>query len=270
MAYNSDAMKEQVQIRSIPASVAAVLEGLELEQPEVVTTDVLQDLLTRANSRLEPDELADRLVRQGWLLPLRRRDSWEFAPASRAGRVRGGDPWIEVRGLLRHQPDAPIAVAGESALWERGHSTIPPRIPAMAHRSDWRPPSVLGVRTLSFNWVLPTDELRGLPVWRDATTLVAAAHRPGAQRNWSQADDWLRRAFETVTVEEVLQEGEGRATSTLARLGYLAEWSGRDDVADAIFIDLPPELPVTFLGSRNARAKQWNKHWRVYDALLPG
>lgn len=262
-------MREQVQTRSIPASVAAVLEGLELEQPEVVTTDVLQELLSRADSHLAPDELADRLVRQGWLLPLRRRDSWEFAPASRAGRMRGGDPWIEVRSLLRHQADAPIAVAGESALWERGHSTVPPATPLMAHRPGWRPSPVLGVRTLSFNWVLPADELRGLPVWRDATTLVAAAHRPSAQRNWSQADDWLRRSFENVSVNEVLKECEGRATSTLARLGYLAEWSGRDDVADAIFVDLPSELPVTFLGSRHARAKHWNKHWRVYDALLP-
>jgi hypothetical protein len=262
-------MSEQMQTRSIPASVAPVLENLELEQPEVVTTELLRDLLRRAHSHLTASEVAERLVRQGWLLPLRRRDSWEFVPAARAGRLRGGDPWIEVRGLLRHQPDAPIAVAGESALWERGHTTVPPTTPVMGHRPGWRPPSVLDVRTLSFGWALPTDVMRGLPVWRDATTLVAAAHRPGSQRNWSHAEDWLRRAFEGVSVEEVLKESEGRATSTLSRLGYLAEWAGRADVADAIFVDLPSDLPVTFLGPRKARKKRWNKQWRVYDTLLP-
>ena len=67
---------------------------------------------------------------------------------------------------------------------------------------------------------------------------------------------------------DVLAEADGRKVSTLARLGYLAEWSGRDDVGDEIEALLPDRLPVTFLGPRDRRAR-WSRRWRVYDALLP-
>jgi hypothetical protein len=66
----------------------------------------------------------------------------------------------------------------------------------------------------------------------------------------------------------VLAEAADRRTSTLARLGYLAEWAGWDDIADEIESTLPARLPVTFLGPRDNRDR-WSRRWRVYDALLP-
>jgi hypothetical protein len=65
----------------------------------------------------------DLLVRLGWLLRLRKRGTWEFAPAARAGRYSSGDSWIELRALLEHERCAPVAVAFDSAVWELGHST---------------------------------------------------------------------------------------------------------------------------------------------------
>jgi hypothetical protein len=72
-----------------------------------------------------------------------------------------------------------------------------------------------------------------------------------------------------VTPEEVLTEAKGRKISTLARLGYLAEWSGRDDVTDEIEALLPAHLPVTSLGSPRDRRDRWSRRWHLYDALLP-
>jgi hypothetical protein len=261
-------MNAQTQRRPVPASLAPVVEELELRQPAVVTRSLLAEILAQTQVSLAPAAAAERLVRLGWLLPLRTRGAWEFAPAARAGRYRAGDPWIELRAVLAHSPDVPVAVAFESAVWELGHSSHQPDRPVLAHRRDWHPPRSLGVRAVTFDWRVPTKTVRGLPLWTEATILVAAAERPAAQGNWGNADDWLAGTFRAATSADLLTEAEGRRTSTLARLGYLAEWATRDDVGEEIKTLLPSQLPVTFLGPRDRRA-QWSGRWHVYDSLLP-
>ncbi|MEX0832422.1 MAG: type IV toxin-antitoxin system AbiEi family antitoxin [Actinomycetota bacterium] len=257
-----------MKTRSLPSSLAPVVEELELRQPPVVTRKLLGEIASRTEVRLSAETLADRLVRLGWLLPLRKRDAWEFAPAARAGRYPSGDPWIELRALLEHEPHAQVAVAFESAVWELGHSSHQPTQPVLAHRHGWRPPRALGAREVTFDWVLPTRSVRGLPVWTEATIVVAAAHRPAAQGNWGNADDWLPNAFRAAESDDVITEAADRSVSTRARLGYLAEWAACEDLADEIEALLPARLPVTFLGPRDQRDR-WSRRWRVYDALLP-
>lgn len=259
---------DQMQTRSLPESVAGVVQELELRQPAVVTRTLLRDIALALGVEVPEKSLADRLVRLGWLLPLRKRGTWEFAPAVRAGRYPSGDPWIELRAVLEHEPDAPVAVAFDSAIWELGHSKHQPTRPVLAHRREWRSPKALDMRLVTFEWRLPTRAIRGLPIWREATVLVAAAERPAAQGNWANADDWLPETLRSVTLDEVLDEATGRTVSTLARLGYLAEWSGRDDIADEVETLLPARLPVTFIGPREQRDR-WSRRWHVYDALLP-
>jgi hypothetical protein len=138
----------------------------------------------------------------------------------------------------------------------------------LAHRRGWRPPPSLGIRTVTFDGRVPTKTVRRLPAWVEATILVAAAERPAAQDNWGNADEWLPDTFGAATAEEVLREAAGRRSSTLARLGYLAEWAGRNDIAEEIETLLPSRLPVTFLGPRDRR-EQWSRRWHVYNSLLP-
>lgn len=257
-----------MKTRPLPKSLARVVEELELRQPAVVTRSLLREIVADYGLRLTEDTVAERLVRYGWLLPLRHRDAWEFAPAARAGRYPAGDPWIELRAVLAHEPDAPVAVAFESAVWELGHATHQPTQPVLAHRRGWRPSRSLGARTATFDWCLPTRSVKGLPIWSEPTIVVAAAERPARQGNWANADYWLPETFRAVAPGEVLTEASHRNVSTLARLGHLAEWSGRNDVADEIEAMLPNHLPVTFLGPRDRRDR-WIRRWRVYDSLLP-
>lgn len=262
-------MNAQMTTRSLPASLAPIVEELELLQPAVVTRARLAEIAAGKGIRLDSAAIAERLVRHGWLLPLRKRNTWEFAPAARAGPIRSGDAWIELRALLQHDPSAPVAIAFESAVWELGYSTQKPTTPVLAHRRGWRPPrSLSDVRSITFDWRLPTAEFRGLPGWQPATIVVAAANRPAAQGNWRNADDWLPETFRATTPDDVVAEAFDRGTPTLARLGYMAEWSGRYDIADRIAQLLPGRPPVTYFGDRRHR-ERWIARWRVYDALLP-
>lgn len=262
-------MRVKATTRNVPSSLAGILEALELRQPAVVTAELLSEVIGKANSPLSLEVVAERLVRIGWLLPLRSRRAWEFAPASRAGRYRSGDPYIELRALRAHKPDAPIAVAFESAVWELGFSRHQSTTAVVAHQPGWRPPRSLGdLKSVTYDWRLPTWDKQGLPVWQAATAVVAAAHRPDVQGDWSNADDWLPETMRATTPDEVLTEAVERGVATLARLAYFAEWSGRHDIAEQIEQRLSRPLAVSFLGPRKPRGR-WVNRWRLYDALLP-
>jgi hypothetical protein len=173
--------------------------------------------------------------------------------------------------MVIHDPSAPVAVGAEAAVWELGHSSRQPAQPVPAHRPGWRPPRSIDsrtVRTVSFDWRVPARTVRALPIWTEATIIVAAAHRPAGQGDWANADEWLPESFSAATDEDVLTEPRDRNAASLARLGYLAEWVGREEIADEVADLLPERLPVSFFGPRDRRDR-WSERWRLYDALLP-
>jgi hypothetical protein len=266
--YDSSVKTHRVTTRPVPTSLADVVAGLELRQPKVVTRELLKEVAREVGSTMAPEVLTERLVRAGWLLPLRLRNAWEFAPGAHAGRYGWSDPWIELRALLLHEPNAPVAIAFESSLWELGHTTHQPAKTVLAHRPKWIVPRVIGARSISFDWRLPTVSVRGLPVWQEATALVGAASRPAAQGDWGNADNWLGETFRSVTPEDVIEEATGRGNPSLARLGYMAEWAGSDEIAELIDNLLPKSRDVTYFGPRKAKGR-WINRWRLYDAVLP-
>ncbi len=256
-------------VRKAPLGLAPLLQEFELRRPKVVTKRLLDEVILASGWNKSARDASDRLVREGWLLPLRSREAWEFVPASRAAAVSSGDPWIELRALLARKPDTPVAVAFASAVWELGYSNHQPDRETFAHSPAWRPPTSLDrMRSVSYEWVLPTWDKEGLPVWQPATTIVAAATRPSSQDDWSNADTWLPETMRATTPEEILAEAEGRGTAAITRLSYFAEWSGRHDVVERLRPTLPKELPVTYLGPRKPRGR-WVNRWRLYDSLLP-
>ena len=56
------------------------------------------------------EAVIDGLRRSGWLLPMRTRGVWEFAPASRSGAFRSGDPFTELRAFLRRKTGVPVVL----------------------------------------------------------------------------------------------------------------------------------------------------------------
>jgi hypothetical protein len=84
VASESDTDDESLT-RSIPPSLAPVLERLELDDARLVTTERLAELLRQAGVRTAPRTVAARLRDRGWLLATDQRGVWEFAPAALAG-----------------------------------------------------------------------------------------------------------------------------------------------------------------------------------------
>ncbi len=256
--------------RTASRSIAALVEELELRQPVLVTGDLLLDIVTVVNSPLVVAEAAQRLVRAGWLLPLRTRNSWEFAPASRAGRYGSDDALIELRAVLGRHPDAPVAVGFESAVWMYGYSEHRPNRPVFVHRRGWRPPKSLSeMRAVTFDWKLASGTVNGVPVLVPPSALVACAERPEQMGDWANADEWLGETMRASSLFDLINEAEGRNTATLGRLGYLAEWAHRFDIADEIERISPDRPSVTYLGPRGAPGARWVPRWRLYDSALP-
>ena len=198
--------------RSIPASTAPVLEELELERPKLVTAELLRDLAARRQVGMPVDELVERLRRHGWLLDLRTRGVWEFAPAARAGALGSGDPFIELRATLLRRPELPVCVAGESAAWLHGLSGRPPGRHVIAAPPKLElPPALEKFRAVRHSARLSPDTVDGLPVWRVATLLVQMAARPSSYRDWPNVGDWLTEAVARSTPTTSRGSSKGRS-----------------------------------------------------------
>ena len=94
--------------RAIPSRLGAVVEYLELFQPKILTADALGSYLRELGIRQDPAKVAHDLQRLGWLLPLRTKGRWEFAPGARAGALPSGDPFVELRATLQRRHDLPL------------------------------------------------------------------------------------------------------------------------------------------------------------------
>src|SRR5665811_1447108 len=111
--------------RAIPRRLSAVVEQLELLRPRSVTLESLGAYLAEAGVEADPTRIAHDLQQLGWLLPLRTRGHWEFAPAERAGAISSGDPFVELRATLERRR-LPLTLAYDSAAWLQGLSTRQP------------------------------------------------------------------------------------------------------------------------------------------------
>lgn len=97
--------------RTVSRSLAAIVEDLEVDQPELVTMPTLRDLLERHGVATPANVVAARLRILGWLLDTGTRGVWEFSPASRAGPISRGDPTLPLSAALAAQPALPAALA---------------------------------------------------------------------------------------------------------------------------------------------------------------
>lgn len=255
-------------IRNIPSSVAAVLQELELEQHTVVTKKQLAKLTARAGVALAVSDVAERLQRHGWLLPLRTREAWEFAPAARAGPIGSGDPFVELRATLLRRPGFPVAVAYESAAWLHQLASRAPRRHALAVSPAESVPHALRDFRVTRMWAkVAAETINDVPVWGTETLVVLIGARPLAFRDWPNIGEWLAAAAEQLEPRLLLHELDGRPRSAWMRTGYLLETARRHELAEQIRDLAPLGSGPFYLGSRHESGR-YDRRWEVHDSTL--
>jgi hypothetical protein len=252
--------------RTISRSLAPLVELLELERPQTVTTEEMRRLVAEANISTPPHVAIQRLAARGWLLRTGVRGVWEFAPAERAGPYSAGDPFLNLRASLSALPDIPIAVALGSAMWlldltdrgpDRVEVALPPRIPVPLGIKR-------GYRVTRFATRLGPGRIRDLPVHRPASILVHLAHHPADVRSWSGVLERLAELLRAAPDSEIHSELNGRPHATKVRLAYLISGIAPDRAAG---LGVEP-AGVVWFGPRQP-VRRFSARWNVADTLLP-
>jgi hypothetical protein len=224
--------------------------------------------MDRAGVNLSVDVVAERLQRHGWLLPLRTRGAWEFAPGSRAGAFGSGDPFIEIRATLARRPDFPAAVAYESAVWLHNLSDrSPDRHVLSIPESESVPHALRDFRVTRIQPALDLVRIRDLPVWRLESIVVLIGARPTSFGDWPNLDAWFVNASRRGDPEAIASELAHRSRAAWMRTGYLLEWAGNHDLADRIRDAAPAGSGPFYLGDRD-RPGRYSSKWLVVDSLL--
>ena len=283
--------------RQVPRSVAGVLAELELLAPIVVDVDIIHSALQasgdpRADEDGRPAAVIDQLRRTGWLLPLRTRGLWEFAPGSRSGAFRSGDPFTELRAYLTRYPDRIAAVAMESAAFRRGLAGHPPAREVLAVDEWARSDTGLGdyrLVRLDLGKGAATDA-DGIPMHTVEALLVSMAAKPTGYKDWPNVRQWLTRAAaqahvmeaDEPTTNETAFPGptgapmrkllEDMPAATWARAAYLLHAGLQPERAESLLAAGPgrPSGPV-YLGPRSPRGhgdRVYDAMANVYDAVV--
>jgi hypothetical protein len=253
--------------RPIPPRLSPIVEQLELFQPRILTLNELGGYLAELGIDDDPAEIAHDLQRLGWLLPLRTRGCWEFAPGSRAGALPSGDPFVELRATLKRR-DLPVALAYDSAAWLQGLSPRQPHKHVLATDTSVKKlPSALSDFRVTRTWgVLDPDCKDKLPVWRVSTLLAKMAIEPTYFRDWPNVMEWLHQAFERANRSELERELSVAPDTARVRLAYLADRANFTDLAGELMRTAHPH-GVTYLG-RDRTHSRYVRDYHLMDSLL--
>jgi len=250
--------------RPASASLSRLLELLELDQPRVVTRQDLERVARDAGVDWPAGAVLQRLRQRGWLLDLKTRGVWEFAPAARAGAYGAGDPLIELRATLARRPDAPFAVGAESAAYLLGYASHRPHPDVVGVPAGvTMPPALRGYRIVRWTPRTPLVALDGLPVWPVCGMLAFMATRPSLYRDWPNVGEWLARAASAASKADLLVELDGRARSAWARMAYLMQAGGQVERAREVFAEAPPGSGPYYLGPRDRPGR----HVAAFDVI---
>lgn len=252
--------------RSIPPSLAPVLEWLELERPEIVTTKQIRDFCQRGSVALPVSTVISKLAHRGWLLKTDTHGVWEFAPAERAGAYGSRDTLLGLKAVLATAPETRFSVCLTSALWlhdlmdrhpSRIEVALPPReyVPAGIKRSS---------QVLRFEPHLEPVEIRGVPTHRLETVLVHLAARPTDVRNWGSVLEVLTELVTSIDRAALGEELAGRRHATRARLAYLVSGVA-PDLANVLNVASAGKV---WFGPRT-KTRRHNARWNIADTILP-
>jgi predicted transcriptional regulator of viral defense system len=252
--------------RAVPPSLAPVLEWLELERPDIVTTEQIRGFCDREGVAVPVSTVISRLAHRGWLLKTDTHGVWEFAPAERAGAYSSRDPLLGIKGVLATAPETQLSVCLTSALWL--HDLMdrrPPRIEVALPPRVYVPQGVRRTsHVLRFESHLQPVEIQGVPTHRLETVLVHLAARPTDVQNWGSVLDVLAELVASIEHEALREELSGRAHATRARLAYLVSGVA-PDLANSLKVESGGKV---WFGPRT-KLRRHNARWNIADTILP-
>jgi hypothetical protein len=253
--------------RPIPPRLAAVVEYLELFQPGILTLSDLEGYLRVLGMDDAPATVVRDLQKHGWLLPLRTRGRWEFAPGARAGALPSGDPFIELRATLQRR-ELPVALAYDSAAWLQGLSARQPQTQVLATYPKRKLPLALSDFRITRIWgVLEPEWKDNLPVWRVATLLAKMAVVPHYYRDWPNVAEWLEEGFKRADAADLERELDGAPDPARIRLAYLADRANFKHLAQDLMKKARRETGLVYLGRDRSRSR-FIKEYNLIDSLL--
>jgi len=243
------------------------VQHLELFQPSILTLSDIKSYLQELGMDDDPAAIARELQRHGWLLPLRTRGRWEFAPAARAGALPSGDPFVELRATLQRR-GLPVALAYDSAAWLQGLSARQPQKQVLAMHPGQRklPPALSDFRIARIWGVLEPERNDDLPVWRVATLLSKMAIVPHYYRDWPNVMEWIEEAFKRADAADLERELDGAPNPARVRLAYLADRAHFKHLANDLMQKARPS-GLAYLGRDRTRSR-FVREYNLIDSLL--
>ena len=255
--------------RTLPRGLAPIVEALELDQVNLVTIGLIQEIRLRAGLATPANVLASRLRAHGWLLATPQRGVYEFAPGSHAGPLSRGTLTLPLQAALRAHPRPDVGLTFQSAAWALGMADRAPsrlEVTAPNAKTASRLSRVLGegARVLVFTPHLPWETRYGVPVLSADSLLVHTAAQPRHVRSWASALEWLPDIAADASPARTVIEVADRPASVATRLSYLL--SGlRPDIAAAV---APPIRGKVYFGPRG-RLLRHDATRQIADTLLP-
>lgn len=257
--------------RTLSAGLAPVVEELELERPDLVTTASLAQIVARHGVRTPVRVVASRLRERGWLLATGERGVWEFAPAAHAGPIGRGQVTLPLQAALRRRPELECGLTFQSAAWAHGLADrAPNRLEIVAFDPATARVLKTAGRVSTFGPRLATVSLRGVPVLALESVLVQLATHPDDVRSWSSTVEWLPDVATEAEWKHLEVELADRPIRVTIRLGYLLDGL-RPDLATHLEARAAASgrTRTVWFGSRDAPQRRRSRRWHVTDTLLP-
>lgn len=249
--------------RTISKGLAGIVEALELEQKELVTSEYLDELVARHDIRSPTRQVASRLRQRGWLLPTGQRGVWEFSPGAAAGPYGRGDRTVLLSAALSKR-DLACGLTFQAAAWAHGLADrAPARLEVAAASASVQAQLPKGLNVSVFAPHLSYQHAKRVPVLAVESVLVHMAAKPNHVRSWESALEWLPVLAAEAEHEAIAEELSNRAATVGSRLGYLLQ-AMRPDISSLI----PPGTTKTWFGPRGPLLRHDNR-WMIADTLLP-
>ena len=252
--------------RIISKSMSGILEDLELDAQDYVTLSMLEELARKHGVNTNPSMIAQRLKKNGWLLPTTQRGVWEFAPASRAGAFSRNDPLKDIIAFTMVNPDTRCFLCLQTAAWALGLADRIPSCKELAFSVAPKNRIPDGISVFRYNPTIQTKIINGVNCLAPESIIVHLATKPQTVSSWDSTMEWIPDVVYEIDIDKLMKELSNRNDSIKRRTGYLLQGM-YPKAADVIQNNVTIKSKIRF-GPRTAAIRN-DERWMIADTILP-